>query len=946
VTAYNSCGESDPTAVVSEATQACGVESCWENGNITIAAEGSGLDDMGTFGVNPSATDCFESSYDVGHPPFSMSPMTALWFVLQPSCVDTEKYTHDVKSPIPCGQAKSWTMKVQDDGDVNQVTITWDRFSVSFGNCLVSITLTDQVTGAEIDMLDQTTYTYTKVGNPETRGFTIQVSCGSGPVCATADAGADQDVHVGTTAQLDGSGSQNTTTYNWEFVSVPDGSTASLSDDDIVNPTFIADLCGDYVARLWVSNNGCWDSDTVTISAGNRPPVANAGADQTIQAADDNDDDVPDQAVTVQLAGTGADPDGDAITSWHWQWVSFPGATAPALSNNQVANPTFNATRYGNYVLKLQVDDGKPCNTWSAWDQVTITVQEKPKFIFLDDMEHGVNGWDATGQWNLQNNPSCCGQGLPSPTHAWCFGENGRFFRGGLLTSPAIDVTGLTSVDLSFWYCFQLLSTRYRANIYAEVSFGHGWQEVWPGANATGDWRQVGVTVDVPDGATTMRVRFLFQSNSGLGCYCLDDVMVVPGQPIAQYTIGVSAQPPAGGTVSGGGTYNQGASVTVSAKANPGYAFVNWTEGGTKVSTSATYKFAATANRTLVAHFIQVPTHELVVNSTAGGSVTKPAEGTHTYNEGTVVNLKATPDAGYRFVNWTGNVGTVANVNSAATTITMNGDYSITANFEEVTELFFDDMEHGADGWEATGQWSLQNNPSCCGQGLPSPTHAWCFGENGRFFRGGLLTSPAIDVTGLTSVDLSFWYCFQLLSTRYRANIYAEVSFGHGWQEVWPGANATGDWRQVGVTVDVPDGATTMRVRFLFQSNSGLGCYCLDDVMVTPGGAPEPLAFTSDEDLPDFRIDSVQNTPNPIRDVHTTRFEVKGVGIDQIMVQIYDQSGRVVFDSGWQPNGYDWHLDTNDGEILANGIYLYVVTVRGYNGQTVITEVNKLAVYR
>jgi len=71
----------------------------------------------------------------------------------------------------------------------------------------------------------------------------------------------------------------------------------------------------------------------------------------------------------------------------------------------------------------------------------------------------------------------------------------------------------------------------------------------------------------------------------------------------------------------------------------------------------------------------------LAVSSTAGGSVTTPGEGTFTYNAGTVVNLVATPDASYYFVNWTGDVGNIANVNAATTTITMNGDYSITANF-------------------------------------------------------------------------------------------------------------------------------------------------------------------------------------------------------------------------------------------------------------------------
>ena len=42
----------------------------------------------------------------------------------------------------------------------------------------------------------------------------------------------------------------------------------------------------------------------------------------------------------------------------------------------------------------------------------------------------------------------------------------------------------------------------------------------------------------------------------------------------------------------------------------------------------------------------------------------------------------ATSNTGYRFVNWTGDVGTVANINAASTTITMNGNYNIIANFE------------------------------------------------------------------------------------------------------------------------------------------------------------------------------------------------------------------------------------------------------------------------
>jgi len=71
----------------------------------------------------------------------------------------------------------------------------------------------------------------------------------------------------------------------------------------------------------------------------------------------------------------------------------------------------------------------------------------------------------------------------------------------------------------------------------------------------------------------------------------------------------------------------------------------------------------------------------LMISSTEGGSITTAGEGESSYVDGTVVDLVASPNPGYKFVNWTGNVGTIANVNTASTTITMVGCYSITANF-------------------------------------------------------------------------------------------------------------------------------------------------------------------------------------------------------------------------------------------------------------------------
>lgn len=68
-------------------------------------------------------------------------------------------------------------------------------------------------------------------------------------------------------------------------------------------------------------------------------------------------------------------------------------------------------------------------------------------------------------------------------------------------------------------------------------------------------------------------------------------------------SIAVSASPAAGGSVTGGGSFTVGSSRTVTATPNAGYAFVNWTEDSTVVSTSASYTFTLNGSRTLVANF-------------------------------------------------------------------------------------------------------------------------------------------------------------------------------------------------------------------------------------------------------------------------------------------------------------------------------------------------------
>ena len=151
------------------------------------------------------------------------------------------------------------------------------------------------------------------------------------------------------------------------------------------------------------------------------------------------------------------------------------------------------------------------------------------------------------------------------------------------------------------------------------------------------------------------------------------------------YTITVSANPTAGGTVTGAGTYDEGQTVTLTATANTGYTFSKWTKNGTQVSTNSTYSFTATANAAYVAVFTQ-NSYAITVsaNPTAGGTVT----GAGTYNYGSTATLTATANNGYTFTNWTKN-GTQVSTN-ATYSFTVTGAASYVANFtqQQVTTYY------------------------------------------------------------------------------------------------------------------------------------------------------------------------------------------------------------------------------------------------------------------
>jgi len=88
--------------------------------------------------------------------------------------------------------------------------------------------------------------------------------------------------------------------------------------------------------------------------------------------------------------------------------------------------------------------------------------------------------------------------------------------------------------------------------------------------------------------------------------------------------------------------------------------------------------------------------------------------------------------------------------------------------------------------------------------------------------------------------------------------------------------------------------------------------------------------------------------PNPIRDVDTATFQVMGTlatQVEEIRVQIYDLSGRLVWKDTALGSELDWHTDSLSGDYLANGIYLYSVQVR-IGGNWINQDTGKIAVLR
>lgn len=156
------------------------------------------------------------------------------------------------------------------------------------------------------------------------------------------------------------------------------------------------------------------------------------------------------------------------------------------------------------------------------------------------------------------------------------------------------------------------------------------------------------------------------------------DRMLVANFVLQQFTVSASSNPSAGGSATGGGSYNYGDQAMLNAIANTGYSFTNWTENGNVVSASAGYSFTVDGDRSLIANYEIL---QYTVSASAGPPSGGITSGSGTYAYGSQAAVTATAGNGWNFINWTEG-GNVVSVNTTFSFI-VEGDRILIANFTQ-----------------------------------------------------------------------------------------------------------------------------------------------------------------------------------------------------------------------------------------------------------------------
>ena len=355
-----------------------------------------------------------------------------------------------------------------------------------------------------------------------------------------------------------------------------------------------------------------------------------------------------------------------------------------------------------------------------------------------------------------------------------------------------------------------------------------------------------------------------------------------------QYAITVTANPTEGGTVTGAGNYYQGTSVTLTATANTGYAFVNWTKNGAQTSTNPSYTFTVTAAGSYVANFETVSSHSVTVVQTEGGTISANVSSAY---PGEVITLTATANTGYFFSAWD-----VRDINNNSISVTdnqfamPNSDVTVNATFVSGCTVTITEVEHGTVTASAT-------------QGVPGTTITLTATPDTDYFLSTWVVYQTGDVLNTVTVTNNSFvlpaYNVTVVGI-FKMTTEAEVTIGSGTStssnlptNVWYKYTTS---QQIYTQAEVGEAGIITAVSFQYNGNATSGARTLDIYMTHTNSTTLStwVAVTSASKV--YTGTQTFTTAGWYTITLDTPFEYDGTS--NIMVTVDDNTGSYIGSSG------------------------------------------------
>lgn len=411
------------------------------------------------------------------------------------------------------------------------------------------------------------------------------------------------------------------------------------------------------------------------------------------------------------------------------------------------------------------------------------------------------------------------------------------------LISPTLDLSGQSSVNLSFKHYFRQYQTSSTATLFYSIDNGASWTQIQQFTATTAN--PASFDAEIPAVAGQTQVKFKWNYTGSWGYYwCIDDIQITGGTAIQQYTLtmGVSGQ---GSTTpaTGSYTYDEGTAVNINATPASGYEFTKWVINGTD-NFNQSVNITMNSNITATAYFNEiVPVQYSLVMSKVGEGSTTPSAGTHNYDENTEVSISATAAAGYEFTKWVIN-GTEYNAENRVVTMSQNWD--VVAHFAIIQgdcpaqSLPFAEYFDGSilpDCWEIVdNQGSGQVWQIGTGGNFTGTLANWAILDSDAYGSGNSqnsdLITPTFDLSAYSSVNLSFKHYFRQYETSSTATLYYSINNGTSWVQLQQWTASTVNPATYNEVIAAVAGYS--QVKFKWNYTGSWGYYwSIDDIVIT-----------------------------------------------------------------------------------------------------------------